>query len=210
MTDDYIMLIVSALLFPLIQCLWVKLIKDFKLKNITYGIISGIITIGYIFYSLFLFSPSPESISIFLVFMILTNLAITDYKYYEISGKSYYFLYPPIAVYIFSNTMYKWYECLISCAIIFVLLFIIDKIVGVEKIGGADIKLMLLTSLLFSYSEIMILTIVMFSLDFVLYGIMSIINMISGKKTVAIPMIIAIWLSVVVLFFMCRFGFYKI
>lgn len=203
-------LILSSILIILIQLLWIKLVNEFPLSKKTYLTISVILILLNMSYSIYFNDFSVWQICTILISMILTNLSIIDYKYYEISGKSYYFLIPIIIIFIFTNGMFNWWTCLISGVCMFLLFFIIDKIVGIEKIGGADVKLMLLISLMFSYYEILILVLLIFTVDVFLWIILAIINKIkNGPKGIKIPMIVAISIATVSLDFICKFILYK-
>lgn len=177
------------------QITWIKKINDFKLKNFYY-IFSFLIVIGYMFLFDKIIEPINYShIPYFLIFLVMTNLSIIDCKYYEISGKSYGFIIvPALSMIIFQKSLF--WQPLLGFIIIFILFFLIDKIVGIEKIGGADVKLLLLLCLTIPYYDVFMLLFITFFIDTIIFIVKFIWYKLSNKKErIQIPMIIAINLA---------------
>lgn len=207
--EKYLLALGSGVLVFLIQLLWTKTIKDFTYSNkicISIGLVFAIIT------SAFLIITEDKALPIAcisVIIMILTNLSIIDCKYYEISGDSYWFLIPPVILYAISNGMYPAWACLISGLLTLGIMMLTDKIIGIEKIGGADVKLMLITALMFSYYEILIYMLFIFASDIIIFIISFMVNKIkTGKNTTRVPMIVAINMAVVALFVCTKFFLY--
>lgn len=139
-------------------------------------------------------------------------MAIIDCKYFEISGKSYYFLIIPILGYMFANPLFSPISLIVSFIMILILMMLSDKLIGIEKIGGADVKLLLTMSLLFSYYEIVTIVFIIFLTNLLLLifarGIFYLLRKKLGFKTVKIPMIVSIFLSVVIAQYFCYFVLY--
>lgn len=139
-------------------------------------------------------------------------MAIIDCKYFEISGKSYYFLIIPILGYMFTNPIFSPISLIVSFIMILILMMLSDKLIGIEKIGGADVKLLLTMSLLFSYYEIVTIVFIIFLTNLLLLifarGIFYLLRKKLGFKTVKIPMIVSIFLSVVIAQYFCYFVLY--
>lgn len=135
-----------------------------------------------------------------------------DCKYFEISGKSYYFLIIPILGYMFVNPLFSPISLIVSFIMILILMMLSDKLIGIEKIGGADVKLLLTMSLLFSYYEIVTIVFIIFLTNLLLLifarGIFYLLRKKLGFKTVKIPMIVSIFLSVVIAQYFCYFVLY--
>lgn len=174
------------------QYLWFVLIKDFKLNKYE-NIICCFITITYLLYYNYQISPIDYlHIPYFLIVLIMTNLSFTDYKYYEISGKSYWFIILPLLFLVLSNIPIL-LQFVISFFIVFLLFLIVDKVIGIEKIGGADIKLLLLLSITIPYHDAFLFLMFSFLFDCIIFVIKYIYyKLISKNERVQIPMIIAI------------------
>ena len=122
-----------------------------------------------------------------------------DCKYYEISGNSYWFLLlPSIAIMAISyKTMYL---NLFSFLLLFILFWIIDKLIGVEKIGGADVKILLILALTITFFDTFTLLAVSFLIDTLIYMIKLTIEKIKGNNDkIKIPMIVAITIAWVII-----------
>lgn len=200
----------TVLLLFSIQGLWFKIIEeDFSLSLKKYLLIASIISILSVAY-MFIFSEfNIATICLSILAMFFTNLSIIDFKFFEISGKSYYFLIIPIIVYMFTNNMYPWWTCLISGILMLLFFMILDKIIGIEKIGGADVKLMLLGALMFTYYDLLLFVCFTFIFDIILFVILAIINAIKkGEKGIQIPMIVAISMSILALTIFCKHFIY--
>ena len=80
--------------------------------------------------------------------------------------------------------------------IIFAIFWIIDKIVGVEKIGGADVKILMILAITISYFDCVTLMGLSFVIDVVLFMIKFPIDKICGKtERTKIPMIVSITIA---------------
>ena len=190
------LIVASILLYQLL--FWV-FIKDFKVKNICYilsPILTGVILGLYYYFSRsFNVSLLPYS----LILVVLINLSFIDCKYYEISGNSYWFLLlPSIAIMAISyKTMYL---NLFSFLLLFILFWIIDKLIGVEKIGGADVKILLILALTITFFDTFTLLAVSFLIDTLIYMIKLTIENIKGNNDkIKIPMIVAITIAWVII-----------
>jgi hypothetical protein len=156
---------------------------------------AGILALYYFFEGAFSLVLLPYS----LILLTLINLSFIDCKYFEISGHSYWFLLlPTIAIVILS------YETMIlnlaSFLILFGVFWIIDKIVGIEKIGGADVKILLILALTVSFFETFSLLAFSFLLDTVIFMFKFTIDKIINKEEkIRIPMIVSITLTWIVI-----------
>lgn len=207
--NTILLLIFSTILIVGIQGLWSYIIKDFSLSKVQLIFIVLIISLLNGIYTIYFERISLAQICLVIITLILTNLSFTDFKYYEISGKSYWFLIIPVGIYMFVNNIYPFWKCIISGIVMFIILFIIDKLVGIERIGGADVKLLMITSFMFSIYEILIFFMLVFAIDIILFLILKAINLIrTNNEQVKIPMIVAISISVVMLTYLCNFVFY--
>ena len=184
--------ILSVILY---QIIWYQIIRDFKVKKIfyilspfLYGIILGIY---YYFYNSVPLTLVPFSF----ILLTLINLSFIDCKYYEISGQSYWFLIvPALATVLLAGPHF--YENILGFVISFVFFWIIDKIIGIEKIGGADVKILMILSLTMSFFDFFALVGISFAIDLVLFIVKFPFDKIRGKVgRTRIPMIVAITLS---------------
>lgn len=192
---------INVLSAALYQVFWCLLIKDFKIKNIFYilsPILCGIIIgLYYYFYEYVPLTLIPFS----LILVILINLSFIDCKYYEISGHSYWFLLIPalITVPLAGPTFY---ENLLGFVMSFAFFWVIDKIIGIEKIGGADVKILMILAFTISVFDFFSLLGISFLLDMVLFMIKLPIDKIRGStEKTRIPMIVAITTAWVLLCF---------
>ena len=179
----------------LYQIFWYLFIKDFKVKNIWYIVsvlLSGCVLGAYYYFHQ---AIGIELLPYALNLVILINLSVIDCKYYEISGKSYWFLlFPSIAIVILNYPIFL--EHLISFLIIFLIFWVIDKIVGVEKIGGADVKILMILAMTISYFDCITLMGLSFIIDVVFFMIKFPIDKIMGKtERTKIPMIVSITIA---------------
>lgn len=179
----------------LYQIFWYLFIKEFKVKNIFYllsVIITGVVLGGYYYFNQ---NIGLELIPYSLILLILINLSIIDCKYYEIDGKSYwYLLLPTIAVLILSYE--KMALHLFSFILIYGIFWLIDKAVGIERIGGADVKILLILSLTITFYDAVLLLSLSFVVDVILFGIKFVINKIRGiNDKTKIPMIVSITIA---------------
>ena len=179
----------------LYQIFWCLFIKDFKVKNIWY-IVSVLLTFvilgGYYYFN---GGIGIKLLPYALNLLILINLSIIDCKYFEISGKSYWYLFfPTIAILILNYPIML--EHLISFLIIFLIFWVIDKIVGVEKIGGADVKILMILALSITFFDSITLLGLSFVFDVAFFMIKFPIDKMCGKKErTKIPMIISITIA---------------
>lgn len=185
----------SVLLY---QVFWYLFIKEFKVKNIFY-LVSIILTgVGLGAYYYFSQTIGLELIPYALILLILVNLSIVDCKYFEVDGKSYwYLLLPTIAVLILTYEELALH--LFSFILIYGIFWLIDKAVGVEKIGGADVKILLILSLTITFYDGVLLLSLSFIIDVILFGLKFVINKIRGiNDKTKIPMIVSITISWVI------------
>lgn len=113
---------------------------------------------------------------------------------------------------MFTNPIFSPISLIVSFIMILILMMLSDKLIGIEKIGGADVKLLLTMSLLFSYYEIVTIVFIIFLTNLLLLifarGIFYLLRKKLGFKTVKIPMIVSIFLSVVIAQYFCYFVLY--
>ena len=192
-------LTISIILY---QILWYFLIPDFKIRNIFY-FLSPIITMGFL--GIWYFYHQMIDISLIpylLIILTLSNLSFVDCKYYEVSGKSYWFLLVPACVILFM-TGNQMYLNLLSFVLMFATFWIIDKLVGIEKIGGADIKILFILALTITMWDSLMLVILSFFVDVIIFVFSYPIHKILKKEgAVKIPMIVAISIAWIILCFM--------
>lgn len=196
---SFLLICLSLMIY---QVFWCCFIKDFKIHKIFY-FISVILTISIVGFSWYLKGAISSSLIPYsLILLILTNLSFIDCKYYEVSGHSYWFLLlPALTIPILNYDIFLEY---IICAILyFVFFFIVDKIVGIEKIGGADVKILLILALTISFWDSFSLLAISFLLDTILFILKFPIDKIFGKKEkTKIPMIVAITIAWILVCFM--------
>ena len=88
---------------------------------------------------------------------VLLILAFTDILYFEIDKKSYWLLLVLSFIMFINNALHPEVHLLdvAICPLIMYLIFwIFDKIFGIEKLGGADVKLMLILSFYYPATDI--------------------------------------------------------
>ena len=127
---------------------------------------------------------------------VLLILAFTDILYFEIDKKSYWLLLVLSFIMFINNALYPEVHLLdvAICPLIMYLIFwIFDKIFGIEKLGGADVKLMLILSFYYPATDIFSFVIVTFGISTILFIIYAIKQ--KGIKNVQVPMIVGIALS---------------
>ena len=91
----------------------------------------------------------------------------------------------------------------LSFVLMFCTFWIIDKLVGIEKIGGADIKILFILALTITMWDSLMLVILSFFVDVLIFLFAYPIHKIFKKEgAVKIPMIVAISLSWILLCFM--------
>jgi Flp pilus assembly protein protease CpaA len=191
------MIFLVIILIVLYQFIYQKLINKFVLNNkalVVIGIISIIVSTLLFLYikniSFLLF------IGIILCFTGLIDLSVTDFKYYEIDPKAYYFILVPVLIIAGCNYLRIW-ENLISFGLVFIVFELIDKLFGIEKLGGADVKLLLILSIGIPYYNVFMFLFFSFVINYILYLVRFIINKLQKEpvKNVSVPMIIAITLG---------------
>lgn len=195
-------LLALAISIILYQIFWYFLIPDFKVRNLFY-VLSPIITAGfcaiwYYYHKNIDFSILPY----LLIILTLSNLSFVDCKHYEVSGRSYWFLLIPACAILFMQGN-QLYLNLLSFVLMFCTFWIIDKLVGIEKIGGADIKILFILALTITMWDSLMLVILSFFVDVLIFVFAYPIHKIFKKEgAVKIPMIVAISLSWILLCFM--------
>ena len=92
------------------------------------------------------------------------------------------------------------YLNLFSFLLLFILFWIIHKLIGVEKIGGADVKILLILALTITFFDTFTLLAVSFLIDTLIYMIKLTIEKIKGNNDkIKIPMIVAITIAWVII-----------
>lgn len=201
--------ILSSIFIILYQFLFFKFIDDFKVKNISYVIVAILTVIIHFIWTFFYGFYSLHQTFLFINFLLFFNLALIDCKHFEISGKTYKFFIIPVIGYILTNPIFDVVSMIFSFIIILFLLILCDKLVGIERIGGADVKLILIMSLLFSYYEIMTVIFVIFFINLLLWLVTKIIYIIrKNEAAIKIPMLVSVFLSFILLQYFCYFRLY--
>lgn len=190
-------LILIALIF-LYQLIFYKTIQNFKLSKteliisaLSVSIMASLLYIYYNYINIYI-------VCSFLTLTGMVNLSLTDIKYLEVDHLSYYFIAAPcLLMAVFSDE--PLWEFALSLAFTFVVFFIIDKIFGIEGMGGADVKLLLSLSISVPYYDTFFFLFAAFLINLLLW----IAVKLTHKNKCKIPMIVAItmgWLLTVVFF----------
>lgn len=174
-------LILTSILFNIF-------VKKFKIKKIYY-IISIILPSICLLYTRWYVI---EFLLFLIIFEILTILSFVDIKYLEIDGKSYSFiLIPSIVQFLFFSKSYL--LGILSVLLVYFTFWIFDKMVGIEQLGGADVKIILILSLYFSASDIFSFIMYSFGISLLIFLILALKN--KTFKDIKVPMIVAINIS---------------
>lgn len=130
-----------------------------------------------------------------LILEILIILAFTDLKYLEIDGNSYWILIILSIVY-FINNLYLGINIeyvILSPIFMYVIFWIFDKVIGIENLGGADVKIILILSFYYPATMIFSFMVYMFLVSLILFLFMAIKQ--RSIKNIQIPMIVSICIS---------------
>ena len=186
----------------LYQIFWCVFIKDFTVKKYWYFIsvlLTFLVCVAYYYFSgVFGLKVLPYALNL----LILINMSIVDCEYFEVDGKSYWFLFlPTLAIPILNHYIFA--EYLFSFLLMFAVFWIIDKIIGVEKIGGADVKILLILALSVSFYDCISLLGVSFIVDVLFFIIKAPIDKLRKKtEKTKIPMIVSITITWILICFM--------
>lgn len=125
---------------------------------------------------------------------ILTILSFTDILHFEIDKKSYWLL----LVLCFTKILFTTPEEVIMDAalspiIMYFVFWLFDKLFGIENLGGADVKIMLILSFYYPATDIFSFVIWTFGICLILFIIYSIKK--RSLRKVQVPMIVGIALS---------------
>lgn len=180
----------------LINLITLIFIKDFRCPK-KYHIISFLISASLVF---FLKELNINSILFLNIFELLIIVSFMDIIYYEISSRVYILIaIPCILQFIFSSSKI---ESLLSVFAIYITFWAFDKFVGIEKLGGADVKIMLILSFYFLASDVLLFVFYVFLFSACIFILERLI-----KKTycdLQVPMIAAICIA----FFIKNFSTY--
>ena len=179
------LIFISVLL--LINLVSIFLIKDFKCP-IKYHIVSFLLSGSLVF---FVKSFDINSIIFLSLLELLLIVSFMDIIHYEISSRVYILVaIPCLLQFIFSSSKI---ESILSVFAIYVTFWAFDKFVGIEKLGGADVKLMLILSFYFLASDVLLFVFYVFLFSAFIFILERIV-----KKTycdLQVPMIAAMCIA---------------
>lgn len=197
-----LLLLLTGFFILIHQFLWFFTVKDFQISKKENIFICLFLLFSLIAWKYFDFPVNNKVVVGFLISTTMMNLSIADIKYYEISGKSYYFFIVPILI-LFAFNLQDVMQYLISLLIITSVFFLTDKIIGLG-IGGADIKLMMILSLTISLFDVLTFMLLSFVFVIVIFLIKYLFKVIQTKKIkikdLKIPMILAIYCSWMIMY----------
>lgn len=169
----------------LIQVLFVLFCKFTSKKRLFYAIPVICLSVFFLAYPF----SGMNSVLLFLSYLIMIDLAISDILYREIDPKSYIplLLFSFAYCFIYGNLK----SSLLSLAATFLLMLIYYKLGSWfgEDIGGADVKLMLILSFFYGFSDIFMFLVTSIALTVLLSVFYSIKN---RSVKVSTPMIVSI------------------
>lgn len=177
----------------IINLTYKKINKEYKIKN-KYHFLSFLISVFIVF---LLKEVSFSSIIFIVLLESLLLLSFTDVKHFEISNKLYLFLIIPSILRFAFSTSYL--ESIASVLIVYITFWIFDKFIGIEKLGGADVKIILILSFYFLANDVLVFILLIFGFSTLFFIIEGVI-----KKTfmdLSIPMIVPITISFYILNF---------
>lgn len=167
---------------------------------IKYQIISFLVSLIPVY---FIETKTLESILFINVFFILLIYSFIDIKFFELSNKHYILLIIySILSFVLSFFSDTYILHLLSVFAVYVTFFIFDKFVGIEKLGGADVKVMLILSLYFEATDVLFFTLITFVVSMLIFILERIV-----RKTfcdLQVPMII----SIAVAFFISMYSYF--
>lgn len=174
--------------FILIDFIYLKKINKFPIKKIWH--ISSIIIptlcilyTGFYNFEFFLFCAILE---------ILIILAFTDIKHFEIDKNSYWLLMLFCAIKPIFFTV-NLLDFALSPLIVYGCFWIFDKIWGIEKLGGADVKILLILSFYYPAKDIFSFVIWAFLICTIIFLFLMIIK--RKIKNIKVPMIVGFAVS---------------
>lgn len=170
--------------------------KDFKCPK-KYHLFAFLIVEIMIF---FLQEFSLHSLLFLILFEIMIILSFVDIVHFEINSKMYWVLFIPCLIQFISSISLV--ESFLSVFAVYVTFWIFDKFVGIEKLGGADVKIMLILSFYFLASEVLLFVLLVFAISAVIFILERIV-----KKTscdLQVPMVAAMSIAI----FIQKFGMY--
>lgn len=163
------------------------IIKDFKCP-LKYHLFSFLISGSLVF---FIIDYNIHSLLFLSVLELLLITSFMDIVHYEVSSRIYYLLFLfSFLQFIFSTSRV---ESILSVFAVFVTFWIFDKFVGIEKLGGADVKIMLILSFYFIASDVLLFVFFVFLFSAFIFIIERIV-----RKTycdLQVPMIVPMCLA---------------
>lgn len=174
--------------FIVIDLIYLKKINKFPIKKIMH-LISIIIPslciiyTGYYNLEFFLFCAILE---------ILLILGFTDITHFEIDKNSYWplILFCTLKPLLFTTSLF---DFALSPIIVYCCFWIFDKIWGIEKLGGADVKILLILSFYYPATDIFSFVIWAFLICTIMFFVYMIIK--KSTKNIQVPMIVGFALS---------------
>ena len=140
-----------------------------------------------------------------LLFEVLLIYAFIDIKFFELSNWHYLIvIFYALFGFVLSFLSHEYLLHLVSFFIMYATFFVFDKFVGIEKLGGADVKVMLSIALFFSAVDVLYFILMVFLIS----GIIFIIERIVRKSfcDLQVPMIV----SIAIAFYLTEFRYFFI
>ena len=191
--NNILYLIIYLVSFIGIDFIYFKFIKEFPIK-IWMHLISIVVPSGMIFY---LNTFSIETFCYCTIMEILIILGFTDVLHFEISKNSYWLLLALCYASILLTTSgASLFDAALSPIVMYFVFWVFDHLFGIEKLGGADVKLMLILSFYFDATELFQFVILVFGFCAFLFFIYAFIKM--KFRRVQVPMIVGIALGFIV------------
>lgn len=174
--------------FILIDLIYYKKINTFPISKIMH-LVSIIIPTACIIYTKFY---NFEFFIFCCLLEILIILAFTDIKHFQIDKNSYWLiiLFSALQAIFFTTSPL---DFALSPLITYGCFWVFDKLWGIEKLGGADVKIMLILSFYYPATDIFSFVIWSFLICTVLFFVYMIIK--KTIKNVQVPMIVGFAIS---------------
>ena len=191
--------IIFALNIILVDFVYYKFINKFPIKKWMH-FVSIVIPLGCVLFTRFF---TLEFFLFTLILEILLILAFTDVVFFEVDKRSYWLILLLSFVKVFALTTPDLiFDVALSPIVVYGAFWVFDKIFGIEKLGGADVKLILILSFYFNAMDVFSFIIWIFIISTIIFIFFMIKQ--RGFRNIQVPMIVSIAIS----FFLQRAFFF--
>lgn len=183
--DNIVLFLIFLVSLVVIDFIYFKWINKFQIKWFMHIISILVPLVCVIIFKEY----TPKFLIFCLTLEVLMILGFKDIMYYEVERDSYWILFLLAFIKILFFTTHIFEACL-SPIVIYICFWVFDKIIGIEKLGGADVKIILIMS--FYYCALDVFSFILYT--FLVCTLLFIGYMIKQRtfKQVKVPMIVGI------------------